>query len=608
MRGELIRGEKEVLTVWPYTVVSLNMCVTTFRLPALVAFAALSAAASAQTTVELVVAGGEIYAREPFRVDVLVRNYSECEPPEFPELEGATVRSVGQSTQSFTELSGRRRRVTINTKRFSYELTVESEGVFTIPSVSVVVGRKTLQTPEKRIRVRKSDAADLFRIEASCDQKRLYVGQMARIKLTIWIKAYRAGRVTLTAQNMYGLLDQRSFGPFPLPVTVERDTKRGADGKRESFYGYPTTTDYQVTRAGPLILEDVAIAMRYPTHYRLDIFGDPEIARSRRLLAKPVLADVEVLPLPSEGRPANFGGAVGRYEIAAKALPLRVRVGDPIELTIDIWGDGSMEYLAAPMLADDERLNEGFRVPREKLAGQMRGKVKRFTQVIRAKREGVSEIPPIEFPYFDPQRGEYMAARSAAIPLSVLPSDRVSVAEIPQDADSGGPATELLDGLRGNERGETALLAYVAPVRIWHAAAAVAAPAVAYLFVWVPVAWVRARNGDVIGRRKQSAFSQARKRLEGSRSLGSVEQAREISAALCRCLSDRLGEPAGKFTGAASVAALRARELPEEVALRWAEVIEACDQASFGAAADGDGGSLIDSAGACLRDVERAGL
>lgn len=578
-----------------------------FRWPALVAFAALSGAASAQTSVELVVAAGEIYAREPFRVDVLVRNYSECEPPEFPEIEGVTVRSVGQSIQSFTEISGRRR-VTINTKRFSFELTVEKDGAFTIPPVSVAVDGKTLRTRAKRIEVRKSDAADLFRIEATCDQKRLYVGQMARIKLIIWVKAYRAGRTTLTAQNMYGLLDQHSFGPFPLPVTVQRDTKRGADGKRESFYGYPTTTEYQVTRSGPLILEDVEITMRYPTHYRLDIFGDPEIARARILRARPELSDVEVLPLPTEGRPANFSGAVGRYEIAARARPLRVRVGDPIELTIDIWGDGSMEYLAAPMLADDERLNEGFRVPREKLAGQMRGKVKRFTQVIRAKGEGVTEIPPIEFPYFDPQRGEYMAARSAAIPLSVLPSDRVSVAEVPEEADAGGPAAELLDGLRGNERGETALLAYVAPVRIWHAAAAVTAPAVAYLLIWAPVAWVRARSGDVIGRRKQAAFSQARQRLEGSRSFGSAEQAREISAALCCCLADRLGEPAGKFTGTASVAALHERELPEEVVRRWAEVIEACDQASFGAATGGDRGHLIESAGACLRDVERAGL
>ena len=43
-----------------------------------------------------------------------------------------------------------------------------------------------------------------------------------------------------------------------------------------------------------------------------------------------------------DGRPQSFSGAVGQYRLNVIALPTQVRVGDPIELTIDIYGDANV--------------------------------------------------------------------------------------------------------------------------------------------------------------------------------------------------------------------------------------------------------------------------
>ena len=114
--------------------------------------------------------------------------------------------------------------------------------------------------------------------------------------------------------------------------------------------------------------------------------GDLAVARQVPIPRRPPVITVpDALPLPTEGRPESFTGAVGKYDISALAVPTNVRVGDPIELVIDIRGD-LIETLPAPDLTAIPRLTEDFRVPAETLAGTVSGDRKRFTQRIRAKR------------------------------------------------------------------------------------------------------------------------------------------------------------------------------------------------------------------------------
>ena len=50
----------------------------------------------------------------------------------------------------------------------------------------------------------------------------------------------------------------------------------------------------------------------------------------------------------SRGAPRTFSGLVGRFEIAARAAPLEVKVGDPMELTVTVTGSGDLRRLQVP--------------------------------------------------------------------------------------------------------------------------------------------------------------------------------------------------------------------------------------------------------------------
>lgn len=137
---------------------------------------------------------------------------------------------------------------------------------------------------------------------------------------------------------------------------------------------------------------------------------------------------LDVLDLPSAGRPASFNGWIGRFEIEAQAQPTAVDVGEPITLSLKVKGTGMPLSSRPPRLDQQPALTSDFQVPREIGAGEEQGGSWEFTQTLRAKHDRVAEIPEIELPYFDPEAGEYRIARSEPIPLEVAAA-RIVTAE-----------------------------------------------------------------------------------------------------------------------------------------------------------------------------------
>jgi len=138
-----------------------------------------------------------------------------------------------------------------------------------------------------------------------------------------------------------------------------------------------------------------------------------------------------VLPLPEEGRPASFTGAVGRYSIRARIEPAEVPAGEAAALVVDVAGEGNIKGLPPPSLPE----LEGVRVfpPTEETELQpdearLRG-VKRFTWVLIPEKPGRLQLPPVEYAYFDPELRAYDVARSSLPALAVRPAAWAGAAE-----------------------------------------------------------------------------------------------------------------------------------------------------------------------------------
>jgi hypothetical protein len=176
--------------------------------------------------------------------------------------------------------------------------------------------------------------------------------------------------------------------------------------------------------------------------------------------------NLRIEPLPEEGRPMEFFGAVGRFSIEAEAYPLDLEVGESLKLVLRIEGEGNMKLFDPPGI---DRL-DGFHV-----YGSIdhRGERHRtFTFDLAPLSDAVKEVPPIPFVFFDTDRpARYRTIRTEPIPIAVrplpegarlelLPGEAKRMVPGENDIFDIRPAAELVQG-KAKRRISLALLACV---------------------------------------------------------------------------------------------------------------------------------------------------
>jgi hypothetical protein len=119
-----------------------------------------------------------------------------------------------------------------------------------------------------------------------------------------------------------------------------------------------------------------------------------------------------IKPLPTEGRPTGFSGAIGHFKMTSSISPNRAQVGDPIQLNVDIKGTGNFERMTSPTIVDTGswRLYD----PRSKLEPLDNlgiSAVKKFSYTLVAESP-VNKTPTVQFSYFDPEAHQYVTLTS----------------------------------------------------------------------------------------------------------------------------------------------------------------------------------------------------
>ena len=116
-----------------------------------------------------------------------------------------------------------------------------------------------------------------------------------------------------------------------------------------------------------------------------------------------------VHPLPLEGKPDNFTGAIGDLKVTGSAGPTSVTVGQPVTLHFSVSGEGNFDYVKCPSLPNDPAWKSY--VPSSKIdyldASHTQG-VKNFEQAIIPQKNGTLPLPTASFSYFDPTTKKYV--------------------------------------------------------------------------------------------------------------------------------------------------------------------------------------------------------
>ena len=408
-----------------------------------------------QVSVQAVLEAQEAYVGEPIGFQIQVKGSSSPLRPDISALNSDfVVKPNGggpQRSRSVRIINGKRSTVVKNDYIFAYTLTPKQVGAFIVPSITINVDGSQYRTQPLSVSVKKATETDDFKLRLSLSKKQCYVGEPIILNIVWYLsKDVRGFDITLPILDNDDLffanarVDTSKGGYINVPLGGENVVAKQAHGVLDGKQ-YTTVSLSKVIIAkkpGNIVIEPAHIMCEALAGYKArgsssrdQFFADfaPFGSRRREVYKRIVVPSnqlqFEVLPLPTEGRPANFAGHIGEYKVATDAAPVNVSVGDPITLHIRLSGPVYLDHIAAPDLAKQAGMVSDFKIPAEMGEGDVTTAGKLFTQTIRALNSDVTAIPAIELPYFDTKRGKYRIAKSTPIPLNVKFSKVVTAAD-----------------------------------------------------------------------------------------------------------------------------------------------------------------------------------
>ena len=364
------------------------------------------------------------------RINGKFRRSSEPQLPDLPEF---TVYKGGTS-QSFSFINGKRSA----SLEFTYVLVPKKEGRYIISPIRFEAGGKIYSAEPVTIEVVKSSAhlappsagddapavegagSPIF-ITALVDRDTVYVNQ----QITWTLGFYTDGSVDMLRSPQYTPPTAEGFWVEDLPpqknyYQVINNSKYLVNEIKRGFF--PTVPgQYKIGSARVDIVVDDFSARGFDDFFRRRRgtfgFGDTKSLVTEEL-------PITVLPLPTEGRPANFSGLVGRgLDMSVRADKQVLEAGEPVNVTLEITGEGNFKTMAAPTIPE----LQGFKIYESGSSSDLFKKDylvagrKRTDLVLIPKHEGETTIPSIQLSYFDPIDEVYKMIRSAPIRMTVKP-------------------------------------------------------------------------------------------------------------------------------------------------------------------------------------------
>ena len=501
------------------------------------------------------------------------------------------------------------------TSTYQYTVMPREEGRFTIPSVEFdLVGGGSLRSEPSAIVSAKAPRSADFDLRVHVGSDEAFVGQpipvtwewrtsrpVERIELD-WDPPANAD-VVATRQSdpsvTRGAVGSHMMGT---DVVLSRTQER-ADGRMWDVY----TAELIVvpTRSGTLAIPDASMLIQVDTGRRrrgTSVFDQEKITELYSEEASGAI--IRVRELPEQGRPDGFSGLFGSYRVEASASPRSVRVGDPIDLTINVYGpdyatrEPELDLASAPGFAGVFRVDEP-----DASADQTRGHT-RLHRTLRAQTDAADAIPPIELPYFDPELGRYAVARSAPIPLDVSPTRVVTLADAQGgsgDETAGAALESRAGGLRANVVDDSALISErfdaLATLRTPLGVAATLAPPAVFALAGALALARKRRASTADARASRQALPVA---LADLRSAATTD---DVAAAVRAYLTARLPDTGASITPGEVIRLLGTENA---AAGEIAGVLDACDAARFGGG-DADVAALASRASAALTSLEKGG-
>ena len=383
-------------------------------------------------TVDATVESNDAVFNQAFIFTITINGAQNVSPPALYDIDGFDVSYLGPSTQ--VSFVNGRMSASISHR---YRVVPLRAGEFQLGPFAVDVQGQRLQTKPVPIRVAATGtarrgqvvtpgASQGLRLMVKPGKSEVYVGERVDLALTLYIGSVRVRDLQYPVIAADGV----TLDKFSQPS----EGNDVLDGQR--YHTVELRTTLTPVRPGSVDL-NTSMAMHVVSNRRgMDPLFDqffPGDEKSVEVRAEP--AHLTVLPLPDQGKPADFTGAVGTFDFTLAAKPTELDAGDPITLRMEITGNGSLATLSAPVVPVDDR----FRIyDAQPVKGEDGADRRVFEQVVIPKLAAVRDLPAVRFSFFDPAARAYRTITRGPTALTV----RTGREAKPEVVDANQPAAE----------------------------------------------------------------------------------------------------------------------------------------------------------------------
>jgi|TARA_B110000444_G_scaffold42688_1_gene38591 hypothetical protein len=343
-----------------------------------------------------------------------------------PSFKGFNV--VGGPNQSISNswINGKRS----YSKTYSYFLAPKSQGTFSINQATIEIDDQIYKTTPLKIIITEAvskpkdgNSADYVASEnvhliAEVSKSNPFLNEA----ITIVYKLYVSNDVSIT--RSWQELDTPKFQDFWSQYIEEKGEQQiyetTYEGKPYRYVILRKAVLYP-QKTGELTIEpltlDVPIDVQGNTR---DIFGRRRMTRVNRTISAGKRI-INVKPLPTEGRPDDFSGAVGNFNFSVSVNKTMLDANEALELKIRTKGIGNLKLFNLPFLTLPSSLEVYEPVRDNKVAINIKG-MNGFisdTYTIIPQYKGSYPIRPISFSYFDVTSSKYKTIISDEIVVKV---------------------------------------------------------------------------------------------------------------------------------------------------------------------------------------------
>ncbi len=360
---------------------------------------------------------------ERLRVDFTMNRDGDNFVP--PDFEGFRVLMGPSQSISSSWVNG----VRSFSKTYSYTLAPTARGKFTIKQATIVIKGETYKSLPKEVEVtaavERPDGEKT--VDDVADESLHLVAEISKTApflneaVTVVYKLYASPTIDVTNFRALDNPKYNNFWSQDIPVTkydVQNTTFEGKPYRSvilKRVVLYPQKT-------GELEIEPLSldVSLQIPTNKR-DFFGGRIFAQANKTVSAGNRT-INVKPLPTEGKPADFSGAVGEFQFSVTTSKTHLNASESLQAKVAINGKGNLKLFEIPSLnlpssleVYDPEFNESVRTT---LSG-MEGNVSNSYTIVPTFK-GKYPIPSISFSFFNPKTEKYQTLSSGEIMINVL--------------------------------------------------------------------------------------------------------------------------------------------------------------------------------------------